>query len=166
MARITAPQTDGDELELSEEADDDTLARIEERDRVNLTGTQEERAAHRVGAIAVTAEKNSLATKYGTDAPYGAIYTADPGTTGTSTGEVTGGAPAYNRKAISWGAAAAGVITGSCTFDVPTGTTVTYTAVCASVTPGTADVKDRIAITSQAFASQGTLTVNYTYTQS
>ncbi|MGZ4663716.1 MAG: phage tail fiber protein [Frankiaceae bacterium] len=116
-------------------------------------------------AIAITAEKNSLATKYGTDAPYGAIFTADPGTTGTATGEVTGGSPAYARKAISWGAPANGVITGTATFDVPAGTTVTFAAVCASATAGTADLKDRISVTSQNFASQGTYAVTFTYTQ-
>ena len=46
---------------------------------------------------AVVVEKNSLATKYAADALFGSIYTADPGITGTATGEVTGGAPAYAR---------------------------------------------------------------------
>ena len=34
-------------------------------------------------AIATTAERNSLAAKYGTDAAFAALFTADPGTTGT-----------------------------------------------------------------------------------
>lgn len=118
-----------------------------------------------LAAIAITATKNTLATAYGTNAPYGAIFTADPGTAGNATNEVTGGSPAYARKAISWGAASGGVITGSPTFDVPAGTTVTHAGVAASSTAGTNDIKDKVAVTSQAFASQGTYQVAYTYTQ-
>lgn len=117
-------------------------------------------------AIATLAQRNALATSYGTNAPNGALFTADPGTTGTVVGEVTGGSPAYARKAISWGAAAASAITGAPVFDVPSGTTVTYAGVTVSVTAGTADLRDRVAVTSQAFASQGTYTVTYSYTQS
>jgi hypothetical protein len=167
---------DPDTPQQGEEADPETLERVQARDEENVRAGEESpvdeegnpvaaRVGGRVGAIAVTAEKNSLANKYAADAPYGAIFTADPGTAGNATNEVTGGTPAYARKAINWGAAANGVTTGSATFDVPAGTTVTYTGVCASVTAGTNDVKDRIAITSQNFATQGTLTVNYTYTQ-
>lgn len=117
-------------------------------------------------AIAVLAQRNALATAYGTNAPNGALFTADPGTTGTATGEVTGGSPAYARKALNWGAAAASAITGTATFDVGSGVTVTYFGVTAGTTAGTADVRDRVSITSQAFASQGTFQVSATYTQS
>lgn len=117
-------------------------------------------------AIATLAQRNALATAYGTAAPYGALFTADPGTSGSVTGEVTGGSPAYARKAISWGAASASAITGAPVFDVPSGTTVTYAAVCVSGTAATADLRDKVAVTSQAFASQGTFTVTFTYTQS
>lgn len=117
-------------------------------------------------AIAVLAQRNALADAYATAAPHGAIFTADPGTSGTATGEVTGGSPAYARKAISWGAASASVVTGAPTFDVPSGTTVTFAGVCSTNVAGAATVRDRVAVTSQAFASQGTYTVTYTYTQS
>lgn len=117
-------------------------------------------------AIAVLAQRNSLATSYGSNAPYGDLFTADPGTSGTVTGEVTGGSPAYARKSMAWGAAAASAITGAPVFDVPTGTTVTYFGVVVSATLATADLRDRISVTSQAFASQGTYTVTATYTQS
>lgn len=116
-------------------------------------------------AIATAAAKNSLATKYGVDAPAGALFTADPGATGTVTGEVTGGAPAYARKTIVWGAAAAGVITGTATFDVPAGTTVTFAGVCGSAVAGTADLRDKVAVTSQTFATQGTYVVTFTFTE-
>lgn len=114
-------------------------------------------------AIATTAEKNSLATKYGTDAAYAALFTADPGTTGTVTGEVTGGSPAYARKAITWGAASNGVVTATVTFDVPASTTVTFAGVCSLATG--ANLLDRVAVTSQAFATQGTYQLTLTYTQ-
>lgn len=114
-------------------------------------------------AIATTAEKNSLATKYGTDAGFGTLFTADPGTSGSVTGEVTGGSPAFARKALSWGAPANGVITASATFDVPAGTTVTFAGVC-SASSG-ANLLDRVAVTSQAFGTQGTYTVTFTFTE-
>lgn len=117
-------------------------------------------------AIATLAQRNAMATAYGAAAPNGAIFTADPGTSGSATGEVTGGSPAYARKAINWGAAAASAITGAPTFDVPSGTTVTFAGVTVSATATTADVRDKVAVTSQAFASQGTYQVTYTYTQS
>lgn len=113
-------------------------------------------------AIAITAEKNSLATKYSTDGAYMALFTADPGTTGSATNEVTGGS--YARVAISWGAASGGVITGTATINVPASTTITYAAVCASGTAGTADLKDRVAITSQTFATAGTYAATATFT--
>ena len=49
---------------------------------------------------------------------------------------------------------------------MPSGTTVTFFGVTASATAGTADVRDKVAVTSQAFASQGTYQVTATYTQS
>lgn len=117
-------------------------------------------------AIATLAQRNAMATAYGVAAPNGAIFTADPGTSGSATGEVTGGSPAYARKAINWSAPSASAVTGAPTFDVPSGTTVTFAGVTVSATATTADVRDKVAVTSQAFASQGTYQVTYTYTQS
>lgn len=117
-------------------------------------------------AIAVLAQRNALATSYGTAAPNGALFSADPGTSGSVTGEITGGAPAYARKSLAWGAASASVITSAATpFDVASGVTVAFFGVTVSATATTADLRDRIAVTSQAFASQGTYTVTATYTQ-
>jgi hypothetical protein len=117
-------------------------------------------------AIRNLSTRNTLATAYGTANPYGALFTADPGTSGSATGEVTGGSPAYARKALSWGAVSASVITsGATVFDVPSGTTVAYFGVCTSITAGAATVGDSASVTSQAFASQGTYTVTATYTQ-
>lgn len=117
-------------------------------------------------AIAILAQRNALATAYGAAAPYGCLFTADPGTSGTVTGEVTGGSPAYARKALSWGAAASSaIVSGATVFDVGAGVTVTFFGVAVSATAGTADLRDKVAVTSQAFASQGTYTVTATYTQ-
>src|SRR5215218_609054 len=111
-------------------------------------------------AIAVLAQRQAVAAAYGTAAPYGALFTADPGTTGTVVGEATGGTPAYARVAIAWSAPnASSAITGAPVFNVASGTTVTYAGVTVSATAGTADLRDRVAVTSQAFASQGTFTV-------
>lgn len=117
-------------------------------------------------AIRNLTQRNAMAAAYGAAAPYGALFTADPGTGDAATGEVSGGSPAYARKALAWGAASASAITGSGTFDVPAGTTVTYAGVAATDVEGAATVRDSVAVTAQAFASQGTYQVTFTYTQS
>lgn len=118
-------------------------------------------------AIRNVTMRTGLATQYKTLAPFGALFTADPGTSGTVTGEVSGGAPAYARVNMTWGTASASAVTSAATaFNVPTGTTITYFGVCTAGTAGTADLQDSVAVTSQAFASQGTYTVTATYTQS
>ena len=114
--------------------------------------------------VATNTEKSSLATKYTADAVYGALFTADPGSTGTVTGEVSGGSPAYARKAITWGSPTNGVVTGTCTFDVPPGTTITFAGVCSGSTG--ANLLDKVAVTSQTFSSQGTYVATFQYTQS
>lgn len=112
-------------------------------------------------AIQTAGEKNSLATKYAGDALYCALYTTAPGASAGT--EVTGGSPAYARKSISWSAPSNGVITATVVFDVPTGTTVVGFGVHTAATAGT--YLDGASFgTSQAFSSQGTLTVNLTFT--
>lgn len=115
-------------------------------------------------AIRNLTQRNAMATAYGAAAPYGALFTADPGNADSATGEVSGGSPAYARKSMGWGAASASAITGSPVFDVPAGTTVTYFGVTSATTGN--NVRDSVAVTSQAFASQGQYTVSATYTQS
>jgi len=113
-------------------------------------------------AIQTATQKNTLAAAYGTAATYGALYTTAPGATAGT--EPSGGAPAYARKALTWGAPSNGVITATATFDVPTGTTIVGSGVHTAATAGT--YLDGGAVTSQAFASQGTYTATFTYTQS
>lgn len=89
---------------------------------------------------------------------YASLHTANPDPSGGS--EVTGGAPAYARKAITWNPASGSSMSASNqpTFDVPGGpTTVAYVGFFSAVTSGTyfgmADVTD------ETFNSQGTYTI-------
>ena len=112
-------------------------------------------------AIQTSTQKNSLASAYGTAAAYGALFTTAPG--GSAGTEVTGGSPAYARKALTWGAPSGGVITATATFDVPA-CTVVGTGVYSAVTGGT--YLDGNTVTSQTFSSQDTVTVTFTFTES
>lgn len=113
--------------------------------------------------IATAQQKENLAVAYGNAAAYVSLHTADPA--GTGANEVTGGAPAYARKAAAWSAGTVdGVVTATVTFDVPAGTTVTHVGLWDAATGGT--FLDQAAITSQTFASQGTYQVTLTFTQS
>jgi hypothetical protein len=93
----------------------------------------------------------------GTEAVYASLHSADPGDTGAN--EISGGSPAYARKAITWNAAAAGSMDDSNVpvFDVPAGTTVAFVGFWSALTSGTfygaADVTD------ESFTNQGTYTL-------
>lgn len=110
--------------------------------------------------IATTIQKNSLAAKYAADVTYLSAHTADPGSTGAN--EVTGGSPAYARKAATWSAPSGGAITASVTFDIPASTTVAFVGGWDAVTAG--NFRDKATITSQTFSSQGQYVVNATFT--
>lgn len=110
-------------------------------------------------AIQTTALRNTLATTYGTNAALAALYTTVPGASAGT--EVSGGSPAYARKAITWSAPTNGVITASAVFDVPAGTTVAGAGVHA--TGGT--YLDGGSVVAQLFATAGTYTLALTYTQ-
>lgn len=114
-------------------------------------------------AIQTSTMKNTLSDAYKGAATHGALTTTAPGgTTGT---EVSGGSPAYARKALSWGSSTAGVVSATAAvFDVPASTTVVGFEVFSAITAGT--YLDGVGITSQTFASQGTYTITPTFTQS
>lgn len=105
-----------------------------------------------------TAAKNLMLDALGGQAAYASLHTADPGTTGTN--EVTGGSPAYARKAINWFAAASADLDNNANpvFDVPASTTVAAFGLWTAVTGGTwlggGDLTDEV------FAGQGTYTLN------
>lgn len=112
-------------------------------------------------AVQTAAMKNILSDAYKGAATHAALYTTAPGATAGT--EVTGGSPAYARKANSWSASSNGVTSSTVTFDVPSGTTVVGAGVHSAITAGT--YYDGASVTSQAFASQGTYQLTLTYTQ-
>lgn len=101
--------------------------------------------------------KNAMLNALGALAVYVSLHTADPGESGTN--EVTGGTPAYARKASTWNAAANGSMDNSNApvFDVPPATTVAFVGFWSALTTGifygSADVTDEV------FAGQGTYTL-------
>lgn len=106
----------------------------------------------------VNAAKNSMLDQLGTLAAYASLHSADPGTGGSS--EISGGSPAYARKAITWNAAASGSKTNSntLTFDVPASTTVSYIGYWSASSGGTF-YGSRALSASETFTGQGTYTV-------
>lgn len=104
------------------------------------------------------AAKNLMLDELATVAVFASLHTADPGTTGTS--EVTGGSPAYARKAITWNAAASGALDNNANpvFDVPAGTTVSFAGFWSAATNGT--FYGSINLTDEAFAGQGQYTLS------
>jgi hypothetical protein len=84
-----------------------------------------------------------------------ALHTGDPGADNTASNEVTGGSPAYARKAITWASAGSGTMdeTTSPTFDVPAGTSVTWVSYWN--TAGTVRYLKK-QVTTEVFGAQGT----------
>lgn len=117
--------------------------------------------------IRIMAQKDALANAYAAAAPYGGLASADPGSTGAATNELTGGSPAYARKPLNWSTAnGTGQVSGSATFDVPPGGNAAWFFVASSNVAGAATVRDTSDVIDQTFASQGTYAVTATYTQS
>jgi len=104
-----------------------------------------------------TLGKNAMLNALGALAVFASLHSADPGDNGAS--ELSGGSPAYARKAITWNAAASGSLDDSNVpvFDVPAGATVSFVGFWSLVTGGVfygaADV------TNEVFAAQGTYTL-------
>lgn len=107
-------------------------------------------------------ERQRLLDATGTQYGFAAAYTADPGATGVAN-EVSGGSPAYARKAITWASATAAtpsvkaLVATFPVFDVPAGTTIAFIGIWTLVSGGTYggcwDVTDEV------FAGQGTYTL-------
>jgi len=87
-----------------------------------------------------------------------ALHTGDPGAANTASNEVTGGSPAYARKAIAWNAASGGAATPTAdvVLDVPAGTTVSWISLWN--TAGTVRYLKKD-VTDEVFGAQGTYTV-------
>jgi len=110
-------------------------------------------------AIQTETQRNNLATAYGAAATHGALYTTSPGATAGT--EPTG---SYARQPLTWGAAAGGAVQATATFTVPAGATIVGQGVHTALTGGT--YLDGGDVTSQNFATEGTTTVTFIYTQS
>lgn len=89
---------------------------------------------------------------------YAALHSGAPGADG-SANEVTGGSPAYARKAVTMSAASSGAraIASAVTFDVPSGT-VAYTSLWTAASGGTCVATDDV--TAETFAAQGQFKLN------
>lgn len=113
-------------------------------------------------AVQTVTQRNNLVDAYKAAATYMAVYSTVPGASAGT--EISGGSPAYARKASNWGATAASAATAApAAFDMPSGSTAAGMGFHTAVTAGT--YLDGAAITSQGFSSQGTLTITATYTQ-
>jgi hypothetical protein len=111
-----------------------------------------------------TSMKNTLVNAFRAAAPFGALFSSDPGTTGSATPEISGGT--YTRLPMNWSAANNGSTSSASTvFNVPAGVTVAYFGATASSTSGTNDVQDSAAITAQTFSTAGTYTVSAVFAQ-
>jgi len=101
--------------------------------------------------------KNAMLDALGALAVFVSLHEGDPGDTGLN--EISGGSPAYIRKAITWNAASGGSLDSSNqpVLDVGAGKTVSYvgfwSAESAGVFYGAADVTDEV------FGAQGTYTL-------
>lgn len=90
-----------------------------------------------------------------------ALHTGDPGAANTASNEVSGGSPAYARKAVAWNAASGGIATqnGDVVFDVPGGTTVSWVSLWNAAGTVRYLKKD---VTDEVFGAQGTYTIKGT----
>ncbi len=85
----------------------------------------------------VTAARNLMLDALGAAITYFSLHSGYPSTSGAN--EISGGSPAYARKAKTWNAAASGAMDDSntCAFDVPASTTVRWVGWWSALTSGT-----------------------------
>lgn len=107
--------------------------------------------------VMTTAGKNAALDGLG-NTFYAALHSGAPGAAGADN-ELSGGDPAYARKAITFGAASDGqrAATTQPEFDVPPSTTVSHASLWTAATGGTCLATDDV--TSEVFAGQGTYTL-------
>jgi hypothetical protein len=111
----------------------------------------------------VATTRDAMLNVLDTLATHASLHTADPSTTGAS--EVTGGSPAYARKAIAWAASssASKTLSATVTFDVPAGTTVTHCGTWSALSGGTFRGGGALS-GSEVFGAQGNYVLNLTAT--
>lgn len=103
-----------------------------------------------------TEGKNAMLNHLASIATHMGLHTALPST--ATPNEVSGGSPAYARKANTFNAASGGSLDNSNApvFDVPGGTTVTHVGFWTALTGGT--LLAWAAVTNETFGAQGTYT--------
>ena len=108
-----------------------------------------------------TTARNVMVDALGAVAVRWALHTGDPGAANTASNEVTGGSPAYARKAVAWNAASGGAATqnGDVVLDVPASTTVAWVSLWNSAGTVRYLKKD---VTDEVFGAQGTYTIKGT----
>lgn len=109
-------------------------------------------------------ERQRLLDNFGSTYGFASAHSADPGATGTSN-ELTGGSPAYARKAVTWASATAATPSVKAlaatfpAFDVPPGSTVAFigfwTLASGGVYGGCIDTTN-----DEVYVGQGTYTFN------
>jgi len=101
--------------------------------------------------------KNAMLNALGALAVFASLHSADPGESGTN--ELTGGSPAYARKAITWNVAGSGTMDDSNVpmFDVPAGSVVLYVGLWSLATGGI--FYGSALVTQETFTAQGTYTL-------
>ncbi len=107
--------------------------------------------------LTVTAH-NRMLDFLGTQIKTASLHSADPGTTGAS--ELTGGSPAYARKAVTWNAAATSNLdqANAPVFDIPGGATVAHVGYWSGDTTPVFLGSDPV--TAESYAAQGTYTLS------
>lgn len=90
---------------------------------------------------------------------YAALHSGAPGADGAAN-ELTGGSPAYARKAVTMATPSGGVraIEAAVTFDVPAGVTVAHASLWTAATGGSCAATDDVP--SEAFTAQGQYKLN------
>lgn len=102
--------------------------------------------------------KNLMLDALAAVAVYASLHDNDPSTNGAN--EISGGSPAYARKAITWNAAATHNLDNNANpvFDVASGKTVKYVGFWSASSGGT--FYGYIDVTDEVFAGQGTYTLS------
>lgn len=101
--------------------------------------------------------KNLMLDALAAVAVYASVHNNDPSTNGAN--EISGGSPAYARKAITWNSASSHNLDNNANpaFDIPAGTTVKYIGLWSASSGGT--FYGSFAVTNEVFAAQGTYTM-------
>lgn len=108
--------------------------------------------------------RNSAVNGLASASAFLSLHSGDPGTTGAN--EITGGTPAYARKAATWGTASSGSrsLSAAVQFDVAAGTQVSHFGVWTTATGGAFQGGDALRDASnnavvETFGGQGTYTL-------